>query len=116
MNAKEIGEIIIWVAAVIGALTVIWHKAIKPPIRFAQRVEIAMCRVEHELGNNGGGTLRDHVDKIAEETRLLAQHSDHRHQAIESRLSTLETHLLAKPQRATRRTQTATTSGGTRAQ
>lgn len=95
MSARDIGELIIWIAAVIAALAMIWHKAIKPPIRFAQRVEVAMCRVEHELGNNGGGTLRDHVDKIAEETRLLAEHSDHRHQSIELRLTTLETHLLS---------------------
>lgn len=103
MDAREVGEIIIWIAAVIGALAVIWHKAIKPPIRFAQRVEVAMCRVEHELGNNGGGTLRDHVDKIAEETRLLAQHADMRHQAIDNRLTVLEQHLLSQIKTPARR-------------
>lgn len=95
MDARDVGELIIWIAAVATALTVLWHKLVKPPIRFAQRVEIAMCRVEHELGNNGGGTLRDHVDKIGAETRLLAEHSDLRHQTIETRLTMLESHLLS---------------------
>lgn len=103
MDVERIGEIIIWIAAVATAITVLWHKVIKPPIRFAQRVEIAMLRVEHELGNNGGGTLRDHVDKIAEETRLLAQHADMRHQSIDNRLTVLEQHLLSQIPKTARR-------------
>lgn len=97
-----------WIGGVVAAVALIWTKGIKPPIRFAQRVGEAMFRVEHELGNNGGGTLRDHVDGIAMETRLLAAQADARHQAIETRLSTLEHHLLstAKPVRSRRQPQT----------
>lgn len=109
MNARDLGELLMWIAGVIGAITLIWHKGIKPPIRFAQRVGEAMVRVEHELGNNGGGTLRDHVDGIAAETKLLAAQAETRHQAMDARLSTLEHHLLStsEPIRSRRKTQTA---------
>lgn len=110
MSAREIGELVIWIAGVLAAVSLIWHKGIKPPIRFAQRVETAMCRVEHELGNNGGGTLRDHVDRIAYETKILAEQSDLRHQHIENRLTALETHLISSA-RPTRRKQTTPTGG-----
>lgn len=95
MTPREIGELLIWIGGVAAALGIIWARLIKPPIRFAQRVESAMCRVEHELGNNGGGTLRDHVDRIATETHALAQQADIRHQHIENRLSALESHLMS---------------------
>lgn len=70
---------IIMLGAVVGAIGLIWTKVIHPCIRFAQRVEATMTKVEYELGNNGGGTLRDHVD------------------ALNTRLDSLEAKILPAP-------------------
>jgi hypothetical protein len=99
VDLRNIGETIILIAAVIAAVGVIVAKGIIAPMRFAQRIERAMSRVEHELGNNGGGTLRDRVDAICREQRDLAEQADLRHRAIEDRLVNLEQTLLPKPVR-----------------
>lgn len=93
LAVRDVAEQVVLAGAVVGALAVIYTKGIRPPIRFAQRVERAMSRVEHELGNNGGGTLRDHVDAIASDQRRLAEAHHERHEALAARLSALETHL-----------------------
>lgn len=88
---------VVLAGAVVGAVALIWSKVLHPMLRFANRLDAAITRVEHELGNNGGGTLRDRVDCIKDETERIAVQANLQHQLLEQRLAALESHLMPKP-------------------
>jgi hypothetical protein len=94
VSPREIGEWIVFVAAVVGALGVIGRMVIRPLVRFGRRVETTLDAVRNDLLPNGGGSLRDAVDRI--ENRQLS---------IEQRVCLLET-AIVKPTPAARRPRT----------
>lgn len=80
-------------AAVVAAVGVIWAKLIRPLIRFGQRVERTMTRVEYELGTNGGGTMRDQVNRIAEEQTRQSARLDTLEKSMAYGNQSLQSHL-----------------------
>lgn len=59
------------VGAVFAALGVIWRVVLHPTVRFFKRLETTMTFVEAELKPNGGGSLRDAIDKLVRRTESL---------------------------------------------
>ena len=62
---------VILVGAVLAALGVIWRGVLHPIVRFFKRLETTMTFVETELKPNGGGSLRDAIDKLVRRTDNL---------------------------------------------
>jgi len=62
---------IIIAGAVVAALATIGTKVVRPTIRFFVRLETTMSFVEAELKPNGGGSLRDAIDKLVRRTENL---------------------------------------------
>ena len=58
-------QILSAVAVVLTAGGVIWHKAIKPGFKLAQRANSILDFVQYEMSPNGGNSLRDKVNRIA---------------------------------------------------
>lgn len=83
VSPREAGELVVFIAAVVGALGVIGRMVVRPLVRFGRRVETTLDAVRNDLLPNGGGSLRDAVDRI--ETRQLA---------IEQRVCHLETAMM----------------------
>lgn len=65
---KNWGETVIWTAAILTALGVIWKKFIQPLWNwsmYAREIILKLDKVLAELAPNGGGSLRDAIDRIA---------------------------------------------------
>ena len=62
---------VVLVGAVLAALGVIWRVVLHPTVRFFKRLETTMTFVEAELKPNGGGSLRDAIDKLVRRTESL---------------------------------------------
>lgn len=62
--AKTIGEILGAVVAGGGAIILVWRRAIRPTVRLVVKIDKAV----QELLPNGGGSLRDSVNRIEKET------------------------------------------------
>lgn len=63
----EIGAVAGAIAAIAGALAGVYRYAVKPVVQSAAKITELDGKVElivHELGNNGGASLRDSVDRI----------------------------------------------------
>ncbi len=73
LTPEQFGLDIVLAASVLVALGTIYRYAIRPPIRFARRVEQALQNVDQQLKPNGGKTLRDAVDRIEGRVANLEQ-------------------------------------------
>ena len=73
ITPSELGQDVVLAAAVLVAIGTIWRYVIRPPIRFAKRVEQALQNVDQQLKPNGGKTLRDAVDRIEGRVANLEQ-------------------------------------------
>lgn len=62
---------IVLVGAVLAALGVIWRVVLHPTVRFFKRLETTMTFVSLEMRPNGGGSLRDAIDKLVRRTESL---------------------------------------------
>lgn len=65
-----VAQWIITAGAVVGALGIIFRTLVMPVVRWARRLEKAVSTVEANMGNNGGSSLRDAIDRI--EARLTS--------------------------------------------
>jgi hypothetical protein len=61
-TAVDVGK----VAALVVALGVLYRYIVKPIRDTVHRIDVAVTYVESELRNNGGSTLRDKLDKLAD--------------------------------------------------
>ena len=86
MTYRDVGEWLVFLAAVITALAVIWRNAIRPVVKGIQNVERTLDAARRELIPNGGSSLRDAVDRIE-----AKQHT------MERRVEAVETALLSRP-------------------
>jgi hypothetical protein len=73
LTPTQLGQDVVLVAAVLVALGTIYRYVIKPPIKFARRLEATMTTVKNQLEPNGGKTLRDAVDRIEGRVANLEQ-------------------------------------------
>jgi len=62
---------VILIGAVLAALGAIWRVVLYPTVRFFKRLEATMHFVSVEMRPNGGGSLRDAIDKLVRRTESL---------------------------------------------
>lgn len=77
LSAGEFRDLLISVAAVITALTVIWKFMVKPIVAFARRLDAVMSNVEQQLYPNSGSSLRDQVTAIQTHLGIPVHLPDH---------------------------------------
>lgn len=72
------------VAGILTALEVIRRVAIKPVWRILQRIAVTIEAVHEQLVPNGGGSLRDAVDRLEDQHSQLSSRLDTVHRRLES--------------------------------
>jgi len=65
---------VITIGAVISSLGIIYRSLIRPIYKWMQRIEKAVSIVEQNMGNNGGSSLRDAIDRIENRLTLVEDH------------------------------------------
>lgn len=70
----SVAQWIITTGGVVGAFGIIFQTLVRPVIRWAKRIERAVSTVEMNMGNNGGSSLRDAVDRIEARVASLEDH------------------------------------------
>ena len=70
----SLAQWIITTGGVVGAFGIIFQTLVRPVIRWAKRIERAVSTVEMNMGNNGGSSLRDAVDRIEARVASLEDH------------------------------------------
>lgn len=85
----SVAQWIITTGGVVGAFGIIFQTLVRPVLRWGRRIERAVSTVEQNMGNNGGASLRDAIDRI------------------ENRLTNLEDHVTKPVAKSTRKPQTA---------
>ncbi len=78
--ARDLGV----VAAILGALGLIWRMVVKKIVDLGKRIEASLRVVEAELKSNGGNSLRDAVDRLEQQ-----------HGRLEARIDNIDTKLGA---------------------
>ena len=89
---KELSENIGLFFAGLGALAIAWRKGVKPivmKIQYAQEVMSKLDKIMYELVPNGGGSLRDAINRI--ESRQLMSERRQKAYLLESSLGIWET-------------------------
>lgn len=76
------GELVIWTAAVVTAIGVLWRQVVRPAYRWLHRMGQMIEFVGGQMQNNGGSTLRDGVDRL-----------DQRTASMDERLTAVEDHI-----------------------
>jgi len=74
MTPVEVAEWIMRVAGVLVALGAIWRYCVRPPIRFAKRVEAAIAATEAQLKPNHGKSLRDVANRTEASIAKIEDH------------------------------------------
>lgn len=70
----SLAQWIITAGGVVGAFGIIFQTLVRPVIRWARRIERAVSTVEMNMGNNGGSSLRDAIDRIEARVAGLEDH------------------------------------------
>lgn len=70
----SLAQWIITTGGVVGAFGIIFQTLVRPVIRWAKRIERAVSTVEMNMGNNGGSSLRDAIDRIEARVAGLEDH------------------------------------------
>ena len=91
-------QVVVGAAAVVAALGVIWHKAIKPFARGCVRALEAIEWVEGELKPNGGSSTRDAIDRM----EIRQVELKHQQAKFDDRLTVVEDYITAPPRRSIR--------------
>lgn len=90
VDAVDVAQWPVTVAAVLAAVGVIWRTAVRPVIRWGRRIEAAVNTVEHEMTPNSGSSIKDAVDDMRGQVGQIherLERGDARFDRIEARLS-----------------------------